>query len=225
MSLLIPGEAKFSMGVSPTTLTASGQEKIDMSLDDLIKSRRGDAKKASRRSDRQADRGSDRRPVRRSERRRSDPKKPLSTLQKAAQNSSRRSDGVRKASRRAATNFRRGMRENKAPTQMEVDTEIRKEQNRTTQRGRKQILRGRNLSSRLRTPRPPTKKAIKAAVSAMTGAGFAIPDGMKIVINLEEDKSTLPERKNTNRGNAPRTQTNRDHPNKNNGGRLWSKRK
>jgi len=112
---------------------------------------------------------------------------------------------------------------------MEVEKEIKRYRDRTSLRGRKGILKDRTMTKRpVRKPRPPTKKAIKAAVSAMTSAGFKVPEGMKVVINLEKDVGkTMPNktvpfgRKNTN--NKPNK--NDDHPNRNNGGRLWGKKK
>ena len=104
---------------------------------------------------------------------------------------------------------------------MEVEKEIRKKP--TTGRGRKGALKGRALTTRRAVrPRPPTKKAIKAAVSAMTNAGFSVPDGMKVVINLEKDDSKPKQKSNAN---DKRKSNKGDHPNKNNGGRLWGKKK
>lgn len=134
---------------------------------------------------------------------------------------------------------------------MEVEQEIKKEndKDRASNRGRKGILRNRTgtMTKRPFKPRPPTKKAIKAAVTAMTSAGFKVPDGMKVVINLEKegrDTSKLApsgkknnsnnnnniNRRNNNNGNnkggsQQKNQSNRDHPNKSNGGRLWGKKK
>jgi len=205
MSLLIPGEAKFSMGVSSTTVSSSaGQDKIDMSLDDLIKSRRDESKKTPRRSTR----------------RRNDPKKPSSSVRKAAQNSNRRTEGARKANKNAATNFRRGLRNTKSPTKMEVEKEI-KNQKKTVQ-----FKKGALKSKRSVKPKAPTKKAIKAAVSAMSNAGFKVPDGMKVVINFEkEPRPSNTTKKISGKGNGSKRQTKNDNPNKNNGGRLWGKRK
>jgi len=205
MSLLIPGEAKFSMGVSSTTVSSSsGQEKIDMSLDDLIKSRRDESKKAPRRSTR----------------RRTDPKKPTTSLRNAAQNTNRRAEGSRRAKKSAATNFRRGMRDTKAPTKMEVEKEIKK------QNGTVKFKKGALKSKRPIKPRPPTRKAIKAAVSAMSSAGFKVPDGMRVVINLEKESKPLNNtKKNMGMGKGTKKPTNNEHPNKSNGGRLWGKKK
>lgn len=208
MSLLIPGEAKFSMGISPNVVTATtGQEKIDMSLDDLIKSRRQESKGPG---------------LRRSSRRRADPKKPMSTLRQAAQKSNRRVEASRQAKRRAASAHRRGLRDSKSATQMEVEKEVNRATDKPNARGRRNGLKNRALANRRPIkPRPPTKKALKAAVSAMTEAGFTVPDGMKVVINLEKDgsKSATTGKKGTKK------LTNGDHPNKNNGGRLWGKKK
>ena len=33
-------------------------------------------------------------------------------------------------------------------------------------------------------PKPPTKKALNAAVQAMSGAGFSVPKGMQMVISF-----------------------------------------
>jgi len=212
MSLLIPGEAKFSMGVSPNVVTATpGQDKIDMSLDDLIKSRRDELKAT---------------PRHRSTRRRDDPKKSMSTLRQAAQNSSRRVEGSRQAKRQAASSFRRGMRDSKAPTKMEVDKEIKKSTEKGKLRKKSLLLKSRGLTNkRAVRPRPPTKKAVKAAVYAMSDAGFKVPDGMKVVINLEKDesKSATTVKRNNNRGPVSKKRANGNNPNRNNGGRLWGK--
>ena len=179
----------------------------DLLTDDLIKTRRQESKVPARR---------------RSTRRRPDPKKPMSTLRQAAQKSNRRVEASRQAKRRAASAHRRGLRDSKSATKMEVENEITKATDKAKFRGRRNGLRNRALANkRPIKPRLPTKKALKAAVSAMTEAGFTVPDGMKVVINFEKDdsKSAISGKKGSKK------LTNADHPNKNNGGRLWGRKK
>lgn len=178
MSLILPTDAKFNVGTSGTDTVS----KVDMSLDDIMKSRREQAKSTNRRAAR-----------------RTDPKKNSSTPKTAAQNSNKRRQGARRASKDAAVNSRRGIRTSRAPTKMEIDQEMKKETKKPAAKtARKKTIRFQENSKPVRA-RPPTKKAIQAAVTAMTGAGFKVPDGMKVVISVEKDEDAV---KNNNKNNG-----------------------
>lgn len=198
--LELPAEAKFSIG----TTSAPVMSKVDMSLDDIMKSRRDEAKTSNLRNTRH----------------KVDPKK---LIENAAKNSGKRRVGVRRASKDAATANRRGLRDSKAPTKMEVEKEVKKEMKKTVKFGAGANRKRNELAERggrkKMTPRgrarPPTQKAIKAAVSAMTNAGFKVPEGMKVVISVEKEPGAT----QVSGNNKPDKNSN---PNANKGGRLWN---
>lgn len=121
--------------------------------------------------------------------------------------------------RSAVTNYKRGLRKTNKATKTEVANEKKKTAGGGSRpsgirvSNRRSRLRGSTSSKRsstrvtkngaLKTPRPPTKKAIKAAVSAMSNVGFKVPDGHKVVISVQKDttkKTTPPTKNNNNRG-------------------------
>mmetsp|Transcript_17342 Transcript_17342/g.24365 ORF Transcript_17342/g.24365 Transcript_17342/m.24365 type:complete len:258 (+) Transcript_17342:168-941(+) len=75
------------------------------------------------------------------------------------------------------------------------------------------------------TRRPPSRKAVNAAVDAMQGAGFKVPQGMQMVISFApapEGKSPPPQLnkgKNGNNNNNKGKTNNRNRNNNNRGGR------
>lgn len=202
MTLQLPGEAKFSIGTTDNT-AAAAQSKVDMSLDDIIKSRRTESKSTNQRSTG----------------RRGNIKKPTTSLKEAAKKSAQnQAKGTQRASRQAKTNFRRGMRSSKSATKMEVEKEVRKETKKNPVNrgpGRRTAPRG-EVGRRKMTLRPPTKKVIKAAVSAMTSAGFKVPDGMKVVISVEKNEPG-------SQGKVGNKDVVSNHPNASKGGRLWGR--
>jgi len=181
----------FSVGTSSTTAAATGESRMDMSLDDLIKQNR-DAPAPAQGTDNDKNNRA---------RRRSDPKaqtRRVSERNKAT--AQQRSIGQTKAKRQADINARRQSqspqksnnndqsnnnkrtggnrrKSNNKPTQMEVEREVNRAKNRKS----------------LQTPaqkqgdvaKPPTKKAVTAAVRAMKDAGFDPPKGMQVVISFQ----------------------------------------
>jgi hypothetical protein len=171
MTLMVPGEGPFSIGSSkPDTMSKS--------LDDMIKDRRKEQQQASKKG----------------------AKKPAT---------SDRTVAAGRAKRAAAVKARRGLSQTKAPNQMEIEREVYRQSRKTAaakERGEKKATQGRlpaNSSTRRvagrkkgndakpsGTPpasfggRTPSKKAVTAAVQAMEGAGFKVPDGMQVVIAL-----------------------------------------
>ena len=105
-------------------------------------------------------------------------------------------------------------RDSSKPTPMQIETEVKKQQVKTAaaQKGKtratkklppkqraeerrkqretnKMVSQARKEEAKKKktissVPRPPPKRAIKAAVSAMEGAGFTVPDGMQMVISF-----------------------------------------
>lgn len=176
MSLISAADAKFSIG--STTSSSNAVSKVDMSLDDIMKSRR--EQQGSSKTTTTNRRSSSRRKA-------IDSKRLAATIKDAALNSNKRRQGSRLASKEANLNARRGIRGSKSATKPEVERAIQKEMKKNkknTSINKKGV--GTGVGPRAK---PPTRKAIAAAVTAMTGAGFRVPDGMKVVISVEKDES------------------------------------
>mmetsp|Transcript_53390 Transcript_53390/g.64352 ORF Transcript_53390/g.64352 Transcript_53390/m.64352 type:complete len:187 (+) Transcript_53390:182-742(+) len=184
MTLTLPDNPTFSVGTSATTTGAAA--KVDMSLDDIIKSRREETKSAPNSNDRKKG-------PRRSVRQRN-----------KGPNTAQTSLGRSVANRQARTNNRRGLRQSRRPTSRETTSEIKRKQKNDSKRPVK------------RTARPPPQKAVRAAVTAMNNAGFKVPQGMKVVINFEpKTPPPQPKRRNTSNGkgksnSGPRNQSNKN---------------
>jgi len=176
MALTLPDNPTFSVGSSATTslmaakLTAA---KVDMSLDDIIKTRQKESKTTSNKS----------KPVRRSTRPRRSVKSANKTQDKKPTNA-QTSRGRSVAKKQAGANARRGLRTSQTPTNKETDNEVKRQQNKRQSN---------NVS------KAPPKKAMRAAVSAMNDMGFIVPNGMKLVMNLEpkSPSATAPKPKNS----------------------------
>eukprot|EP00565_Helicotheca_tamesis_P006576 CAMPEP_0185734296 /NCGR_PEP_ID=MMETSP1171-20130828/22049_1 /TAXON_ID=374046 /ORGANISM="Helicotheca tamensis, Strain CCMP826" /LENGTH=225 /DNA_ID=CAMNT_0028404255 /DNA_START=46 /DNA_END=726 /DNA_ORIENTATION=+ len=182
--------ANFAIGTSSTTANdAVADSTIDMSLDDIISNRRKEAKQ----QDKNKKRGNVKAQT---------PKKPT-TAQKAV--------GSGKAKKAATARARRGIAPSAKASNMDVEKEIYRQARRPRNqqgaggRGGPNNRRSRRIAdvkvkqkvqaekkkqnakkgqSNKVTTRPPTKKALKAAVSAMTGAGYKPPEGMQMVISF-----------------------------------------
>ena len=140
-----------------------------------------------------------------------------------------KSVGKSKASKQAVVNQRRGLRNRKKPTAMEVAKEVNKQKKKDTvmkkksEKQKKQVNSRKNLSKaqlkiireteskatsltriineavnkasagksnrNVAPDRPPSKKAVNAAVAALQLAGYKPPDGMKMVIKLEHSNA------------------------------------
>jgi hypothetical protein len=154
--------------------------------------------------------------------RRQQDKKPKKAAPKAVTNADK-SVGTSKAKRKAALDARRGISKSSKPTKAQIDEEIKKQvqkkaavqskkrnpvfdsppvkaeqrrQKREAARsGAATIVSGSGKSQRVTTiGRPPSKKAIRAAMTAMEAVGFKIPEGCKMVISFapEQENDTKP---------------------------------
>mmetsp|Transcript_39111 Transcript_39111/g.44601 ORF Transcript_39111/g.44601 Transcript_39111/m.44601 type:complete len:256 (+) Transcript_39111:129-896(+) len=219
----VPDGNGFTIGTSSSIAAPSGGgTSMDVSLDDMILSRRN-------------------RPARNAK---------TSTVD--------RSMARGRASRQAATMARRGLSDNKRPSQMEVRREVSRQARRpTTERKppgpgrrakpsgvvkakekqdikRKQDARKRSSSREDNvippawiggTRRPPSKKAVTAAVEAMTDAGFKVPRGMQMVIsfapapNSDPTKDDSRRSSNRDRGDRDRDRGGRDRGDRDRGDR------
>mmetsp|Transcript_10353 Transcript_10353/g.28488 ORF Transcript_10353/g.28488 Transcript_10353/m.28488 type:complete len:233 (-) Transcript_10353:200-898(-) len=185
MTLMGVPQAAFSVGTSSTTKNAD----VEMSLDDMIKSRRQEQQKSTRAA----------------------AKKPATAV---------RSIATGRAKRAAAVNARRGIASSATPKKADVKREIARQEKKTVKA--KQINQKKASGGRVKVPtnsrkakkdagkgaasanavfvRPPTKKAIKAAVSAMEGAGYQVPNGMQVVVSLAP--KDIPAKQNQTKQNA-----------------------
>ena len=125
-----------------------------------------------------------------------------------------KASGRNQANRKAKTNAKRGITKTTKPNSVDVDKEIYRLQRKTSGRKNNQTrnVNAENGDSRRRKfptysksngkteadrkvkantvkkPRnPPPKKAVNAAVKAMTNAGYKVPEGLKMVITFEPD--------------------------------------
>lgn len=108
----------------------------------------------------------------------------------------------RKAKKQAALEARRGMRSSAKPTQKEVAFQLeqelakkkQKEMKTDTNKLRRKSTAAQAVASVVKKgkqnvippsmTRPPTRKAINAAITAMENAGFKVPDGMQMIISF-----------------------------------------
>jgi len=177
----VPDGSGFTIGTSSGIAAPSGGgSSMDVSLDDMIRNRRNKPTRPTR----------------------------ASTVD--------RSVAKGRAKRDAAANARRGLSDNKRPSEMHVENEVNREARRSARtrkpvlpagrkpkpegivkaKARQETKRRQETRSRPRednvippawiggTRRPPSKKAVTAAVEAMTDAGFKVPRGMQMVISF-----------------------------------------
>lgn len=208
MTLL--GADGFKMGVA-------GTSSMDMSLDDLIKSRRNTQPKSIKKSVSNAD----------------------------------KSIATSRAKRNAKMDSRRGLQTNKRPTNTQVDQEIKKQAGKTAIANAKVASQMKHTSSNktgqekaaqhrqkreaikqgkaaIANVKPPSKKAVEAAVNAMQSAGFTMPPGQQMVISFAPIPGTAattvkgplsqPKKQNTN-NNQNKIQNNTGGNNRNSNNR------
>jgi hypothetical protein len=133
--------------------------------------------------------------------RRKEQVKDIKRAPKKATTADRAAGGAR-AKRAAATASRRGMTDSNKPNAMELEKEVYRQSRRTTSTKEKQVQK----ASAGRLPpkakpknerkkdaentavfaggRPPSRKAIEAAVNGMEAAGFKVPKGMQVIITF-----------------------------------------
>lgn len=194
MTLIVPAGGTFSIGSSG----GGGQSGMNMSLDDVIASRRKETVAASRRGGRTR----------------------VSTADRTVASG--------RAKRAAAVNARRNLTTTKKPTKMEIEKEVKTQNARTQKAkanqekkkaggrvaatgGRTRRAAAREAGHRRATAaknvkqtktkqaavqigqgRPPSKKAVNAAVQAFKANGFQIPQGTQMVIRFESASDTTP---------------------------------
>uniref|UniRef100_A0A7S0C2Y5 Uncharacterized protein n=2 Tax=Proboscia inermis TaxID=420281 RepID=A0A7S0C2Y5_9STRA len=188
----------FSIGSSSTLATAAkgiqnAGSRVDMSLDDLISSRRKDS-------------------------RRTNPKRKVN-VSETSKNIVAKSIGKSKAQRQAQVNGRRKNQRNAKPKQADIDKEV-KRQTVKENANKSNSMRVRNGSRRRvvlpnlaakqtkrnAVPRTPTNKAVSAAVQAMANNGFRPPEGMQMVISFAPAPDA--EKKLSFKGNDSKTKGN-----------------
>lgn len=189
----------FSIGSSSTLATAAkgiqnAGSRVDMSLDDLISSRRKES-------------------------RRTNPKRKVN-VSETSKNIVAKSIGKSKAQRQAQVNGRRlNSQRNAKPKQADIDKEV-KRQTVKENANKSNSMRVRNGSRRRVVlpnlaakqtkrnvvPRTPTKKAVSAAVQAMANNGFRPPEGMQMVISFAPAPDA--EKKLSFKGNDSKTKAN-----------------
>jgi len=170
-----------------------------MSLDDLIQSRRNESKERKRES-----------------------VKAGITKTKKTPTKADAIVGKGKAKRTAAQANRRGIVSSEKPTSMQVEKETYRQQRKTQGPGRfpreaktSQSHSEADVRSKARAlqnnkrqggsagtdnPRPPTKKALNAAVRAMNDAGYSVPRGMQMVVSFAPAPNNQGGRGNAGRG-------------------------
>jgi len=155
-----------------------------------------------------------------------------------------RSIATGRAKRDAAQRARRGISNSVKPTQAEVKKQVERQVKKSTKAAQVALKKASN--GRIKQPtnsrkgkkveageiqavtvRQPTKKAMKAAVTALKGAGYDVPQGMKVIFTLEPTKQQGNQTKkgnnnnNNNNGNGKKkaAQNNNGNGNNNNGNR------
>lgn len=162
----------FTIGSSSTLATVAkgiqnAASKVDMSLDELISSRRKDN-------------------------RRTNPKRKVKVSEKS-KSIVARSIGQGKAKRQAQVNARRNSQKNTKPEQADINKEVNRQV--SQDKANNSVRRRRNRrgvvvpnltakQTKQNSVKTPTKKAVSAAVKAMKENGFQPPEGMQMVISF-----------------------------------------
>jgi len=164
--------SSFSIGSSSNSAQVESKSLVDLSLDDIMKARRAEhGKKKS---------GNKRASI-----------KTKNTSKKATP--TQKSVGRSVAKRGAKIAARRGISDKSNPTSMQIEKEVKRQQQRPSQK--RQGLRSSNktrVNKKVTTDNKnkgkkvaaPSKKAVDAALKAMTKAGYDAPNGMKMVISF-----------------------------------------
>mmetsp|Transcript_23879 Transcript_23879/g.39477 ORF Transcript_23879/g.39477 Transcript_23879/m.39477 type:complete len:280 (-) Transcript_23879:996-1835(-) len=220
----VPDGAGFALGTSANIAPSTGNNKMDMSLDDMIKTRRTSSRvkastaKAST-ADKTVAKGRAKRQAAANNRRGLAPTKKPSAMdiEKEVYRQTRRSTS---STKKQATQPGR-----KPRTQADLKTKARQEKKKAgAKKGGKKQQDEQHLPPTWigGTRRPPSKKAVAAAVDAMTDSGFKVPRGMQMVISFApapNQDPTIGQRQNNNnskpRGgnNAPRGGNNNNNNN------------
>eukprot|EP00521_Asterionellopsis_glacialis_P009575 CAMPEP_0195280992 /NCGR_PEP_ID=MMETSP0707-20130614/478_1 /TAXON_ID=33640 /ORGANISM="Asterionellopsis glacialis, Strain CCMP134" /LENGTH=257 /DNA_ID=CAMNT_0040339827 /DNA_START=78 /DNA_END=851 /DNA_ORIENTATION=- len=238
MVLSVPA-VSFSVGSSAPPASGS-DSKVDMSLDEMIKQRRKEQQSKSRkgaagRAPSTADRVTGTNKAKRAaavKARRgmkaggsinntTKPKASAMDVEREVYRQSRKTAKSKESSLRKKTGGRLPPAKDSATT--------RRRQSQRVQDNRKKMDKQRQMNDQSKqvgnaiytwtqgTRRPPSKKAVNAAVDAMQSAGFKVPSGMQMVISFApapDGKNPPPQPKGKNGGN-----NNRNNNNNNNGGR------
>eukprot|EP00541_Cyclophora_tenuis_P006264 CAMPEP_0116550388 /NCGR_PEP_ID=MMETSP0397-20121206/5401_1 /TAXON_ID=216820 /ORGANISM="Cyclophora tenuis, Strain ECT3854" /LENGTH=243 /DNA_ID=CAMNT_0004075217 /DNA_START=41 /DNA_END=772 /DNA_ORIENTATION=+ len=235
MTLLgVPEGTGFSIGTSSSIVPQNGTTSVDMSLDDMIKSRRRSQRttkssKSASPADKAIGRSKANRQAKLNAKRglRTDSKATSMEIEKEVYRQSRKSP-----TNRTPTNNNSSSTNNKNRRSRRVADQRVKAKNETKKQQQKTKNNGNNKNDPAVPPawiggtrRPPSKKAITAAVSAMQGAGFKVPKGMQMVISFapapnEDPTKNNPEpKKNAKKGNAKTNNNNNNKGNNNNNNR------
>ena len=148
-------------------------------------------------------------------------RKPTSNRSKPT--AAQRAGGRNQANRKAKTAANRGITNKTKPNSVDVDKEIYRLQRKSSGRKTNQSRNGKTengdkrrrriptysksngkteadkkvKANTVKKPRnPPPKKAVNAAVKAMTNAGYKVPEGLKMVITFEPDAQKKKNNKN-----------------------------
>uniref|UniRef100_A0A7S2W4X4 Uncharacterized protein n=1 Tax=Eucampia antarctica TaxID=49252 RepID=A0A7S2W4X4_9STRA len=208
MSVQLP-TAAFSVGLSSNTVTMATESRIDMSLEEIIESRRKtEAKKSKDKSDDKKSKHTPRAPI-----------KSKTVGNKSKPTTAQNTGGRNQVNRKAKTAARRGISKTYKPNSADVEREVYRQQRRapgarpnqntqseTGQRRRRQPppanQNGKTEADRKvkkRNAAPPPKKAVNAAIKAMSNAGYKVPNGMKMVISFAPEEKAKRHNVNQNR--------------------------
>jgi len=202
MSIAMP-TVGFSIGSSTaTTDQLKSKSLVDMSLDDLIKARRTEDKTANKSAQESKKKDA-------LKQKRVSIKSPANTKSKKP-TQAQKSVGMSKAKRGANTAARRGISPTPQPTAMQIEKEVKRQQRNGPGATTPQNRRGTRQSTRIRASdnrqplsdkktnkgnrdfEAPPKKAVDAALKAMTKFGYKPPVGMKVVISfMPKDSAEL----------------------------------